>query len=187
MLRSHSSSQKVAHSSSDLQLLEELDEYTMPGQFLHTCSSEELESLARNLYRAFASQEAVTMSMHRSPDVASTFFSTHAPSSPYNFAVPPDLGPGGNLDGDDGVAFEPAHAPSSPNATTLPSTPPDARNTNVHTGDELLYNNVTLLRDGLEYLEFQESIHEGDPGRTFEVIKVCFYASYVSNAAHIPT
>jgi hypothetical protein len=49
-------------------------------------------------------------------------------------------------------------------------------------GDEAMYNNILLLRDGLDYLEFRESIRDGDPGRTFEIVKVysCNWLSFSS-------
>lgn len=140
--------------------------------FLNACSSKELEKIARDIYRAFASQEAATMAMHRSSEKATAFFSKYIHPLDYEFPIPADRGPGLNPEGDDGIAIETAsvHDPS-------PALPTQGETSMDHTmgrrsGDEALYNNILFLRDGLDYLEFQESIHEGDPGRTFEVIKV---------------
>ncbi|KAF8302082.1 hypothetical protein DL93DRAFT_500602 [Clavulina sp. PMI_390] len=38
-------------------------------------------------------------------------------------------------------------------------------------GDLQLYNTIILYRDLIRYSEFRESVHDGDIGRTFEVIK----------------
>ena len=39
-------------------------------------------------------------------------------------------------------------------------------------GNTLLYNNILLYRDILQLYEFNTSVHDGDIGQTFEVIKV---------------
>ncbi|KAF8331032.1 uncharacterized protein EI90DRAFT_3016490 [Cantharellus anzutake] len=43
-------------------------------------------------------------------------------------------------------------------------------------GDTLLYNNILLYRDLLHLYEFNTSVHDGDIGQTYEIIKwLCFY------------
>lgn len=110
--------------------------------------------------------------MHRSSEAATSFFGQYIQPLDYDYPLPGNIEPGGNPEDDDGIAFEHASSSGSAPDSTVPLAQPTDHTNEDRVGDEALYNQIILLRDGLDYLEFQESIHEGDPGRTFEIIKV---------------
>lgn len=176
-MRQEPSSQPYIKVSPPLHLLEELNYYTRPGFFFHSCTPDALVALARRLYRAFGSQEGANMAMHSSREKATDFFAQFIdPAVDRMFGTPTEGSPGSNVDGDDGIGLGVSVMLDDPDGDTSVSPNPPARlshEDSVIPGDEAMYNNILLLRDGLDYLEFRESIRDGDPGRTFEIVKVC--------------
>jgi hypothetical protein len=120
MIQLHPSSQNVTQTTANLHFIEELQAYMKPGCFLNTCSSQELEQVACNIYQAFASQRAATMAMHRSSEAVTTFFEQYILPLDYDFPLPANIEPGGNLDHNDGFAFEHARQHLTHNQPTVP-------------------------------------------------------------------
>ncbi len=69
---------------------------------------------------------------------------------------------------------------------------PPTLSPNTSDGDTLLYNNILLYHDLLHLYEFNMSVHDGDVGQMFEIIKVilCYFSAmyayiYISGFAFI--
>lgn len=176
-----------------MHLLEELREACKPGGYLHACSSEDLEEIARSTYRTFATTKAAYQARDMASSRASVFFEGFAISSSSGSPAPtvPAPLPASNAgDIEDGVSFlsckyPPPSDADAPHLENSNVDPPLTINTDELTGttpcndageidgDMVLFNNILLYCDALLYWEFRTSIQDGDVGRTFEVIKVC--------------
>lgn len=169
-----------------LHLLEELELYTQPGHYLFHCSAEDLEQLSRSIYRLFGTTEAADHALDHDADRATEFFSKHINERCDSlFSVPPAGQPSFSEDEDSGHSFYNAaddatggdfgdSARARVEATfEEPAVFEKAPDHNEESADILMYNNALLFRDLLFYWEFRTSVHDGDIGRTFEIIKVC--------------
>ncbi|KAF8342093.1 uncharacterized protein EI90DRAFT_3011643 [Cantharellus anzutake] len=100
--------------------------------------------LTHNIYTTYGTTEATTFAQHHDSTVGGAFFNS------YEINPSHDCNPMGN---------------TAPVAGNDPP-PLDERSW----GDTLLYNNIVLYRDLLHLYELNTSVHDGDIGRTFEVI-----------------
>ena len=57
-----------------LHLLKELEQYTMPGFFLHDCTFDELVDLAKKTYLVFGSMQSAHMALLRNEKDAKEYF-----------------------------------------------------------------------------------------------------------------
>jgi len=140
--------------------------------------------------------EAAAYAQHHNTSAAEGFFGIHAQkvpaphlgSFPQSSPSHPDLNDGisftnadDNDDNGDNVPFPGIPAPlqsqtaSDSTGEDIQPTPPDK-----FEGDTLLYNNILFYRDILHLYEFNSSVHDGDIGRMFEIIKV------ILNYSHLP-
>src|SRR5258708_8409577 len=83
------------------------------------------------------------------------------------------------------------HHSQMPSDDTSKVNPPTL-SPNTSDGDMLLYNNILLYCDLLHLYKFNMSVHDGDIGQTFEIIKVilCYFSAmyayiYISGFAFI--
>ncbi|KAF8337097.1 uncharacterized protein EI90DRAFT_3014036 [Cantharellus anzutake] len=182
---------------SRLHLLEELRTYCKPGFPLHKCGFSFLLQLARTIYTTYGTTEAATYAQHHNTSTAKGFFSVRVPnvptpnpsSFPQSSPSDPDLDHGlsitsANDDDNDHNTDRlgnGAGAPLPSPASVLPQRRTDLNNASEDVqpapsadnpeGDTLLYNNILLYRDLLHLYEFNTSVHDGDIGRTYEIIK----------------
>ncbi len=166
-------------------LTEELEHYTTPGYFLHSCSFHELHSLAHSIYWSFTTTESVYMALSPLTSIASKHFHKFIHLGKGSiFPIPdkPDAkGCTTNDEDENGISFlthdndndvegsDDTDALDHFNDTPSPEVPEDSV-----AGDMLLFNNIMLFCDMLMYWEFCISMKDGDVRRTFEVIKVLF-------------
>src|SRR5258708_656508 len=209
ILHSYPASQLLVSSghADRLHLIEELRTYCKPGFPLHNCPFSFLFQLACTIYITYGMTEAAAYAQHHNTSAAKGFFGIHAwkvpaphlGSFPQSSPSHPDLDDGisftnandndnngdNNNNNDDGngdnVPF-PGVPALLQSQTVSDSTGEDIQPTppNEFKGDTLLYNNILFYRNILHLYEFNSSVHDGNIGQMFEIIKV------ILNYSHLP-
>jgi hypothetical protein len=190
MLRQKSLKCPVRQDRKSMHLTEELEAYTKKGNYLHSCSFEDLCQLVRETYHAFGSTRSGYMALSRNVSDARSYFAHLVdPQLDSLFPMSEEPSIASELVGD-------SSEQGDSNGDDVDDSDDEANGANEHigtstnidlafddecltfempnnaSGDILMHNNAILWRDLLQYWEFKNSVKEGDIGRTFEVIKV---------------
>src|SRR6266436_4407565 len=189
VLRQMSSSWPTLDSSKSLHLLEELEQYTSPGFFLHDCSFDQLVDLVKRTYHAFGSTYSAHMALSKNEDDVVEYFrdfldpSIHTGLHQLNERVwdnsPAAPKRGNKLKEGEGDDNDEEDSNGALGITHLAEIDvqfgedrPKLTSQEQRCGDTLRHNNILLWRDLLHYWEMKCSAKEGDVGCLFEMNKV---------------
>ena len=182
--------QPIADLPKSLHLIEELEQYSTPGHFLHYCTFDQLVDLAKRTYLTFGCSTHVALSTDEK--YAREFFNWFLDSSidvsfhQSNVAQASDdnptaPGPGDELGDTDGMGREEGDSNEEDNSMGIPhlaeidiefgEDQPMLASQEQACGDMLMHNNALLWCDLLHYWEMKHSVKEGDVGQLFKMNK----------------
>lgn len=161
-----------------LSLLEELDWFFCADGPFSQCTFDFLETLATKVQQQCLSRHAINLAkLDVESHPTGDFFNAPNASGAASYEMPDTL---------EGEVDEPAVQVDDVFDTDAPAPrnlaeDDDGLSEEVDDfdGDRVLWNTLVFMRDACWYLEMHQATEDGDPGRVFEIVKVCILCPIV--------